>query len=321
MIVNSFRRHPGFSLIELLVVISIIGVLIAMLLPAIGQVRAAAATNQCMNNLRQVGLGICEYTDNELIFPKEYYQSQWGPGGIPQGNRTFFVTVMPYLDNQNGYQYMQQNPAATPPAINLYLCPSRRINVPGCTDYAACSTESSLNNQSGYNSILGAHLYNTPPATSGLDVNPTMVTTGNGNSNTLMLAHKGMMANMYQSTKADGDMTSGTTAYDLYYDPGYWPRQFTDYFDHNRDPGAQFYYDGTIAFTPQLMQFSYTKLVASYLPVQAVTLDIFSTPHTTVMPAVFADTSVRRIGTIDPSTNIWAQSWYWDNDQPCTLPD
>ena len=120
------RIRKGFTLIELLVVIAIIGVLIALLLPAVQSAREAARRAQCTNNLKQIGLAVHNYADTWGSFPMGEM-----PGGLsPQ------VGILPFLEQTQVYDSFNFNLGQrwiwTQPAtitvgrtrISSYLCPS-----------------------------------------------------------------------------------------------------------------------------------------------------------------------------------------------------
>ncbi len=112
-------RRPAFTLVELLVVIAIIGVLVALLLPAVQAAREAARRSQCSNNLKQLGLGLHNYHDSYNAFPAR----QGGSGNRCDGEldpcpsnwnhmrmrMSGFVSLLPYIEQQPLYDAIANN--------------------------------------------------------------------------------------------------------------------------------------------------------------------------------------------------------------------
>ncbi len=137
----SRNRHPrrAFTLIELLVTIGIIGLLIALLLPAVQAAREASRRIQCTSNLHQLGLASHNYVSLYNIFPRGT-------------NDSFLVSLLPNLDNvplANSYNFggtVQQNATVRNTNTGIFTCPSDSEFPPvgGYTDYAGNSGDGEL---------------------------------------------------------------------------------------------------------------------------------------------------------------------------------
>jgi prepilin-type N-terminal cleavage/methylation domain-containing protein len=148
---DRIRRH-GFTLVELLVVIAIIGILVALLLPAVQAAREAARRNQCQNHLKQIGLASLNHENTMKFLPSGGWGYIWtgdpdmGSGESQPGGWGF--SILPYLEEAALSQVGKGLPAAqkstelakqkaTP--IPIFYCPSRR---PAVTTYGS---ETSVN--------------------------------------------------------------------------------------------------------------------------------------------------------------------------------
>lgn len=90
-------KRRGFTLIELLVVVAIIGVLIALLLPAVQAAREAARRMQCTNQMKQLGLALQNYNDIHQKLP-------WGQGPLNWNDWSAFPFLLPYMDYASLYE-------------------------------------------------------------------------------------------------------------------------------------------------------------------------------------------------------------------------
>ncbi len=122
------RRHTALTLVELLVVIAIIGVLVALLMPAIQAARASARAASCKNNLRQIGLSILQFCDvNDGEFPEWWHAKHKVDDAA--GIHSWIYTLAPYLENVDAIRVCPEDPLnverlqakATSYLINDYL--------------------------------------------------------------------------------------------------------------------------------------------------------------------------------------------------------
>jgi prepilin-type N-terminal cleavage/methylation domain-containing protein len=122
----------AFTLIELLVVIAIIGILIALLLPAVQKVRESANRISCGNNLRQIGLAFRMHIDLYDNFPtggNGYYAVRQWDGTTPATYKTqdwsWGYQILPFIEQNDLWRLPDDNVVAATP-VKLYFCPSRR---------------------------------------------------------------------------------------------------------------------------------------------------------------------------------------------------
>lgn len=156
------RTHrQGFTLVELLVVIAIIGILIALLLPAVQAAREAARRMKCTNNLKQLALACHNYHDSHKVFPA---LGMRGMGGNAGHNYSGFIGLLPYIEQTALYDGIMSEARPSGPGLptpwntgnnaflnnywktdmEAFLCPSEgseppeRRESPSLTNYRFC---------------------------------------------------------------------------------------------------------------------------------------------------------------------------------------
>jgi prepilin-type N-terminal cleavage/methylation domain-containing protein len=237
------RARLAFTLVELLVVIAIIGVLVALLLPAVQAARESARRMQCGNNLKQMGVAIHNFHDTMLKLPPVHLG---GPGSIYKSG-TGFIVLLPYLEQQNLYEKFDTtteydqgiNPAAAAlpgSSLKVYQCPTRgrqsgRMSdaapqVGATGDYAFCSVATAnFQHQHQSEAVLLGMMIGAASKPNGMPwaARTAMKDVTDGLSNTAMLGEKHIHTKeMYKGGSSGGSsdgniyVTEQTTWYECH---------------------------------------------------------------------------------------------------------
>ncbi|MDY0169124.1 MAG: DUF1559 domain-containing protein [Thermoguttaceae bacterium] len=181
----------GFTLVELLVVIAIIGILIALLLPAVQAAREAARRLQCTNNLKQVGLAMHTYHDSMRSFPI----------GSPRTADGFswLISILPFLEQKALYDELASTGGVVPPPtegtvimtlLSVYRCPSD-------------SGDAYNEHYKGYptsNYVGNGEMFNYPPNTPRQRLCVRIPEITDGLSNTFLVSERGLFKDSIGAT-------------------------------------------------------------------------------------------------------------------------
>jgi prepilin-type N-terminal cleavage/methylation domain-containing protein/prepilin-type processing-associated H-X9-DG protein len=220
------HSYRAFTLVELLVVIAIIGVLVALLLPAVQAAREAARRTQCANNLKQIGLAAQNFHDTYLYLPPAFIGDN---SDVPNGWATRGALILPFAEGGNQYSLWDvkyrvgdQPAAAYQTQVKMYFCPSRLPHVlskndfadPGgaLSDYAA-----SFGSDAQFVNSNGAMIPNRPQVTNvgGKDVlvrwegQLNLASITDGTSSTTLMGEKHVRPNSLRGKQEDRSVFSG----------------------------------------------------------------------------------------------------------------
>jgi prepilin-type N-terminal cleavage/methylation domain-containing protein len=329
------KKKRGFTLIELLVVIAIIGILIALLLPAVQKVREAANRSKCSNNMRQLGIATHNCHDQFQRLPPGvawFTSSNMPPDtGGSGGYGNVFFHLLPFVEMDNLYKSTQQpwgnaggtafwpyntSAQAYSKAVKTYVCPSDpSIASDGLTNVSYTNlpgNPAGAGSSYAFNAQIFCRtnptVYKDPGTwkqfNSGGDLadwfNAAIIPGSfqDGQSNTVMFAEKyGQCENPTKNWKGGSLWTY------MHFDKPYIPA-FALYVPSNKPGGNVYNYPGAIpsqsgGFEPTKFQLQPNPYLQNCNPYLA------STGHSGGMNVVMGDASVRNINAAIAGTTWW----------------
>ena len=168
------RARDAFTLVELLVVIAIIGILVALLLPAVQAARESARRMTCRNHLKQTGLAILNHESAHKTFPTggatsfpriEHYNTDGIPWGPPKTGMGWMYQILPYLE-EGDVQSIMDTTELMLVQLPVYYCPSRgsmrTYDGRGLNDYAAATPGYIRNDANEFWQVYPDHTYTIP---------------------------------------------------------------------------------------------------------------------------------------------------------------
>jgi prepilin-type N-terminal cleavage/methylation domain-containing protein len=215
--IRSQQLRAGFTLIEVLVVISIIGVLVALTVPAVQMARESARRSSCANNLRQLAVSAKLHTDAQGTFPT----GGWGPDWVgdpdagfgPKQPGGWIYNVLPYLEQQSTRELGRGQPVAEKRRsiaqllqmpIEVFICSSRRAY-----DTYPYNGSPSLKNADPPAEVAKSdYVINKLLSFEKSRVIIADIQLGKGMSRTVLVGEKGLSPDHYVDGQSAGDMLS-----------------------------------------------------------------------------------------------------------------
>lgn len=315
--------RSALTKVEVLVVMAVIGIPLALIVPAIVKVREAANRISCTNNLKQWGLAVHSYHDAYEKFPHE---APVPPSTMVFQSNLLFMSLLPFLESNSWMSFTGDAATGNPvvrggslPPIKIFLCTSRRKPMQGAG--ARCRTDYAVAEQGTLGigrvsvliprSILGGTGPDLPHFT-GTDLKS--VVDADGSSHTALMSHKALNPANYLLNPGDitGDGPVDNIAMDV---TGYGP------FVPNAAPMT--FYRRSVAYLPERDSDQIPKAT------DPTTWPGMGSPHPGAMPTLFADGTVRSIAYdieaqsatgLGSGLEVWQALWAWNDHKELTPP-